>query len=293
MRPTTSGSSALPPAATRAMASTNVVTSPTRSLSRYPTPSGRSPIRPSACAGSQNCDRISTPVCGRRRRNSMAATKPSSSCRGGIWTSMIATSGRCASVLRSRSSASPACATTSSPASVSSRAMPSRSRTSSSPMTTRSTAQPPSISCRNAGLGSWSLGRKPLAPARRRGGLRRGVGVGRDEDDARRPRHRPQPSRQRQAVAVGQPDIHERHIRAQLTRARDRLLDGAGLADHRVAPRGQHPGRLVTERGVIVDDEHRARHRAILAPPGHAGGRAGPTIFPASGRSVAGRGPRR
>ena len=58
-----------------------------------------------------------------------AARRPSSVCVGGIRMSTIATSGLWARTLRSRSSASPAWATTSMPASSSSRATPSRSRT--------------------------------------------------------------------------------------------------------------------------------------------------------------------
>src|SRR6201994_3970649 len=69
--------------------------------------------------------------------SSSAARRPSSPWPGGIWMSTTATSGRYASVLRTRSTASPAWATTSNPASASNRAMPSRSRTSSSPITTR------------------------------------------------------------------------------------------------------------------------------------------------------------
>ncbi len=57
---------------------------------------------------------------GLRSRISSAARRPSSVWVGGIRTSTIATSGLCAPTLRSRSSASPAWATTSSPASSSS-----------------------------------------------------------------------------------------------------------------------------------------------------------------------------
>src|SRR5215217_1474991 len=75
---------------------------------------------------------------GSRSRNVMAARRPSSSRRGGIWTSITATSGRSASVRRIRSSALPVSAAISRPASSSSRPMPSRSSTSSSPITMRS-----------------------------------------------------------------------------------------------------------------------------------------------------------
>ena len=72
-----------------------------------------------------------------------AACRPSSVCSGGMRTSTMATSGRCARTLRSRSSRSPAWPTTSKPDSSSSRTMPARSRTESSPTTTRSGSSTP------------------------------------------------------------------------------------------------------------------------------------------------------
>src|ERR1700759_2780327 len=77
------------------------------------------------------------PIPGSRARISMAARRPSSVWSGGICTSTIATSGRWAATLRRRSSASPAWATTSKPASDSRRLSPSRRSTWSSPTTTR------------------------------------------------------------------------------------------------------------------------------------------------------------
>ena len=79
----------------------------------------------------------STPVCGARARISTAARRPSSVLVGGIRMSTTATSGRWAKTLRSRSSASPACATTSKPESRSRRTIPSLKSTESSATTTR------------------------------------------------------------------------------------------------------------------------------------------------------------
>ena len=204
----------------------------------------------------------------------MAATRPSASRRGGICTSTIATSGRCASVLRSRSSASPACATTSSPAPVSMRAMPSRSSTSSSPIATRRAprrpgrshdAQPPSMSCRSARSDNSSLGKNPHAPARRAASAlapsaseeirttRGGQGSARNCCVSAKP----SPSGSPMSTSA----VSGRSSAARV----ERLLDAAGLADHHMPPAGQHPRGEVAERGVVVDDEHRAGHRLILA----------------------------
>ena len=129
-----------------------------------------------------------------------AATRPSSSRRGGICTSTTATSGRWASALRSRSSASPACATTSHPASASSRTMPSRMSTSSSPITTRSgSGTRTTVSWRRRSgatdqaraatrRAARPSGRSPTAPMPARGSAVRGVGVRGDQHDARAPR---------------------------------------------------------------------------------------------------------
>jgi len=70
----------------------------------------------------------STPVCGRRRRISIAASSPARRPSGAKRMSTIATSGLWPSTLRSRSGASPACAATSTSWSASRRARPSRSR---------------------------------------------------------------------------------------------------------------------------------------------------------------------
>src|SRR3954452_24707369 len=90
--------------------------------------------------GSRCWERTRTPTSGSVRRISAAATRPSSTLRGGILTSTIATSGLYERTLSSRSSASTARPTTRWPASSSSDAIPSRRSALSSATTTRSCA---------------------------------------------------------------------------------------------------------------------------------------------------------
>jgi hypothetical protein len=75
---TTSGSSTVPPAATRSSASTKSPTSATRSLSRYPTPDGASASSDDAAAASMYWEKTSTPTAGNLRRTSAAIRSPSS-----------------------------------------------------------------------------------------------------------------------------------------------------------------------------------------------------------------------
>src|SRR5215218_8451505 len=93
-------------------------------------------------------ERTSTPMCGNSARMMRAACRPSSEWSGGMRTSISTTSGRCARTLRSRSSRSPAWPATSKPDSSSRRAVPARSRTESSPMTTRRGSSTPGSSRR-------------------------------------------------------------------------------------------------------------------------------------------------
>ena len=118
------------------------------------------------------------PVSGRWRRSSSAARNPSSARWGGICTSATRTSGRCASPLRRTSSASPACATTSKPASVNSRDDPLAHQhvvLTDHDAKAFDTAQPYSPHGRHANVlqqssrprsGSACLGTKPSAPLR-------------------------------------------------------------------------------------------------------------------------------
>jgi hypothetical protein len=71
--PTTSGSSAVPPAATRSSASANSATSATRSFSRYPAPAALPSSSRAVYLVSMYCDSTSTPVRGCWRRISSAA----------------------------------------------------------------------------------------------------------------------------------------------------------------------------------------------------------------------------
>ncbi len=109
---TTSGSSTVPPAATRVSASRNSLTSAIRSFSRYPTPSERAASSLPAYRVSTYWENTSTPTFGCAARTSMAARSPSSVSVGGIRTSTTATSGWCAATAGSSPSAVPTSATT-------------------------------------------------------------------------------------------------------------------------------------------------------------------------------------
>src|SRR5450755_1682671 len=137
-------------------------------------------------------------------------------------TSAITTEGWWARPLRNRSLASPACATTSNPASVSSRAIPSRSSTSSSPITTRSGSdigQPyraTSTSCLSAAeeLSERHVGEVGLIherPSAGEPGLAGGgdVPVDGGENDPRAPRQRRELPRERDPVPIGQLDVEQ------------------------------------------------------------------------------------
>ena len=204
---------------------------------------------------------------GSRWRSSSAARSPSSVRSGGICTSTTATSGRCASALRSRSSASPACATTSKPASVRSRAMPSRSSTSSSPMTMRSGHRhrhtlPPQLAVNRRASGASgrsALARKPSAPlaVTSTGATASGsVEVSSTRGCHGRPiswwparRRRRREARRRSAARP-----------AAAARPLGSAFRGARLPHDHEPDRGQHPPRDAAERSVIVDDEDGQGH---------------------------------
>src|SRR4051794_36432911 len=115
-------------------------------------------------AGSRCWDSTRTDTVGCRRRISTAARSPSSRFPGGIRTSTIATSGTYERTLSMRSGASLARPTTSSPASLSSAAMPSRRSASSSATTMRSGAASPSL--RRSSVGVTSAGAGNAEPDR-------------------------------------------------------------------------------------------------------------------------------
>ena len=216
-----------------------------------------------------------TPTSGISRRICCAARSPSSVCVGGIRMSVTATAGLCARTLRSRSSASDACAATSKPASSSSRARPARSRTESSASTIfmaqrfagaersgqarmRSSAAP-QTSC---------LATKPRAPDRaaaRR--IQRIVGA-RRHDHGGPVAVLGQRQRDREAVHVGQPHVEqddvglERQRRAQTRPAVGRLARRRRSRRPR-APRGRSCGRWCGRRrsglcGTHCDSRHTA-----------------------------------
>src|SRR3984957_19447487 len=198
----------------------------------------------------------------------MAARRPSSPRPGGMLTSAITTDGRWARPLRSRSFASPAWATTSNPASVSRRAIPSRRSTSSSPMTTRS-GSGMGLPYRATGVASLA-GAEELAQrcAREIGfpyeracaGLAgliggRDVVVDRGENDARAPWQGRELPREGDPVSVGELDVEEdcrgHQPRGGLTRHRNAV----GLADHAQAAGREQAARQLAEPRVVVDDE--------------------------------------
>lgn len=190
-------------------------------------------MRSTANASSQDCDSTRIPMSGAPARSSSAARSPSSSFCGGICTSTTATSGLCARALRRKSTASPDSATTSNPASVRMRATPSRSSTSSSPITTgTATAQPYSDSPRPARRrGRYASGRsssatKPTAPASSAASC---VVASRSEE-VRAPRQGRQPPGERHAVTVGQADVEQDGVGAQGRHELTRFADGGGLA---------------------------------------------------------------
>src|SRR5215472_3557724 len=179
---TTSGSRAVPPAATRRSASRNSATSATRSFSRYPTLLVFADSRSAAYRSSTYCDSTRIAMSGHWPRMTSAARMPSSVWVGGIRTSAITTSGRSRSTAAISAVASPAVAATSNPALSSSLVRPATRSTESSPITTRSVT------------GSTLLGAQRRGRAGASGPARREQRA-RDRDDERGHRQQRQPGR--------------------------------------------------------------------------------------------------
>ena len=176
-----------------------------------------------------------------------AARAPSSVPSGGIRTSITARSGAVAATAASTPGASPARATTSCPASSSSRARPSRNSTESSPITMR-TAGPP---------------RRP-SPSRRAAHAQRAPGGGHPVDQPGEPGAG---SRRRAAPAVvahphPQPPVAARHVHADdlrvgvLDRVRHRL------ARHVVRRRREGVGQRIRADVELHGQRHRGREPA-------------------------------
>jgi hypothetical protein len=132
------GSTALPPACTSRIARTSSSPCETRSFSRYARPLWPPPSKAIAYSSSSCADRTTTPVSGWALRIAWAQSIPSSWNEGGILMSVTTTSGMCSLAAAMRLGASSATPTTSMSSYESSRARtPSRTRTLSSPRTTR------------------------------------------------------------------------------------------------------------------------------------------------------------
>src|SRR3954447_21660222 len=153
--------------------------------------------------------------------------------------STTATSGRWASALRRNASASPAWLTTSKPPSASSRAIPSRMRTSSSPMTTRtgSDTEPRYSQLLPKASGPLLVYQERAEPAVRQlllgherqpvasvvtvqGATR--VPVGRGQDNARRPRQCRELVSEVDPLAIRKPDVDKPPARPRSVRRLDR-----------------------------------------------------------------------
>src|SRR3954462_1908008 len=158
-------------------------------------------------------------------RSSSAARRPSSSLFGGIWTSTTATSGRWARARRRKSSALPVCATTSSPAPSRIRVIPSRRRTSSSPITTRTGIRPTLLPLTGTGekRAQQAAGKVVLrdeADGADGPGILVGrrVRVARGDHHARRPRQRGGDAGEGDAVSVREADVDQRGLGPQARR---------------------------------------------------------------------------
>ena len=204
------------------------------------------------------------------------------------------TSGWWASALRSRSSASPACVTTSNPASASRRAMPSRISTSSSPTITRTGAgirsrypivlvpvrirqQPPQRRVRQILLGDERAGpgraRTSSAPAASASlDVRRTRGR-HGRADSSRASSMPSPSGNPTSTSTAP----GRSARAA-ARARG---DALGLPHHRQPAGDEHPARQIPEHRVVVHHQHTAGHRPIFPAGRRPEGRDNPRLAPA------------
>ena len=287
---TTSGSSAVPPAATRRSASRNSVTSATRSLSRYPTLLVLADNRSAAYRSSTYCDSTRIAMSGHWARIASAARMPSSVKVGGIRTSATTRSGCSLSTAASSSLPSPAVAATSNPALSRSLVSPARSSTLSSPITSRSRLAPGSaVGCPFVGTGTTL--RHPARPGgamrperstitpsagRRRAGPRAAQDAGKRAPTAAMT----SAARDRSAsLAIGNtdsrlPGIPELAARAMEVRVAVLKLDRSGCredrrddrrsqhpaADHGQHLAGPHPDRL--EDAQVVD----------LVPGGHQHG---------------------
>ena len=252
-----------PPAhAPRADASMKASTSPTRSLSRYPTPSGTVADEP-AQRGLVELGAPGRPSPGARRRSSIAATRPSSR-PGGIRTSTIRRRGGrpapCAAGRRRPGLADDLEAETGQEPR---EALPHQDVVLADHQAQRprpigrALAASPDQTGHERGPDSSSSGRNPRPPARRaaascRGRRRRRSGRRAPPAAARRA---PGPGRSRRRRAGRRRRARRRAGRGALAIASSTL---PGLADH-LDDRAvrTRPARLA-KRGVVVDDEHRA-----------------------------------
>ena len=187
--------------------------------------------------------------------------------------SVTATSGLCARTLRSRSSASDACATTSKPASSSRRARPARSRTESSASTMRMGTHSHARRTRATRRGEDAvqrraadvvLGDEPArAAARGPRRIQRVVGARRD-DDGGAVAVGGEVQRDREAVHVGQAHVEQHDVGLQRQRRAEAGAAVGRLADDLIAVRLEHRADDRAEGGVVVDDQNGARHSVIL-----------------------------
>src|SRR6478735_10201334 len=211
----------------------------------------------------------STRVYGCAERMWIAARSPSSVRVGGIWMSITATSGLWAPTFRRRSTASPACATTSKPASSSRRTMPSRSSAWSSPITTRTCGA--SRSERYSSDGDLPKGADRGARQRLLRNEPQGAGapqqrahlfvrVRRGENDPRRRLLPCQRRSDREAVHVGQVHVEQHGVRPERACSAQGRRPVARFADDRVAAILEQRPRELPEPGMIVDYEHRPNH---------------------------------
>src|SRR3954454_24764976 len=207
--------------------------------------------------------------------------------------STTATSGRCASALRRKASASPACPTTSKPPSASSRAIPSRMRTSSSPMTTRTASDtwsrysPPPwrASCPLFGrqqpaqlaVGQLVLWHK-RQPAASVASVQDapGVPVGRGQNNTRCPRQRRELVREVDPFAIRQTDVDEHPVRPGRVRCLDRG-SRVRCRRHDLDSHARQGSLCERQEGrIVVDHKYGKGHRAIIAPVPPRKGRDNP-----------------
>src|SRR4051794_7959123 len=199
----------------------------------------------------------------------IAARRPSSVRVGGIWMSTTATSGLWAPTLRRRSTASPAWPTTSKPASSSRRAMPSRKRAWSSPITIRTCGASRSERYSSGGGLPQRVHRRARQGLLRDEAERAGapqergdllVRVRRGEDDPRRRLLPGQRRGNREAVHIGKVHVEQHRVGMERARCAQRRCAVARFADDRVAAILEQRPRELPESRMIVDHEHRPNH---------------------------------